>query len=88
MPLAATHRLFVFSSERLDKGSDDRRVHTRVHLLRGMYLLSIEAAGNTHLYTLMSTFTHTLGENGKRGPQHARHSSYVWSVCGYSLVQS
>lgn len=55
--------LFVFSTERMDKGSDDRRVHTRAHLLRGMYLLSIGAARNTHLYALMSTFTRTLGES-------------------------
>lgn len=41
---------------------------TRVHLLTGMYLLSIGAACNTPLYTLMSTFTRTLGESGEREP--------------------
>lgn len=58
MSLAAT-QLALFSTEIMDKGSDDHRVYTRVLLLRGLYLLSIEAARNTHLYTLMSTFTHT-----------------------------
>lgn len=32
-----------------------------------MYLLSIGVAHNTHLYTLMSTFTHTWGLNGEEG---------------------
>ncbi len=86
MPLAAIQlALCVFPTERLDKGSDDHRVHTRVHLLRGMYLLSIGSARNTHLYTLMSTFTHTLGGSREREPQHARHSSYVRSCARIQL---
>lgn len=90
MPLAATQlALCVFSTERLDKGSGDHRVHTRVHLLRGMYLLSIGAARNTHLYTLLSTFTHTLGESRERESLSTHGIQAMCGlVCGYSLVQS
>lgn len=51
---------------------------------------SIGAMSNTHLYTLVSAFTHFRREQREREREtrHARHSSYVWSVCGYCLVQS
>lgn len=49
--------LFVFFTERMDKGSGD---FTHVHLPRDLYLLLIEAGLNTHLYT--SRFTHILGK--------------------------
>lgn len=68
--------LFVFSTERSDKGSDDHRVHTRVHLLRGMYLSSIEAACNTHLYTL---YIHTHFRTEERNS--ARKAFKQCAVC-------
>lgn len=57
MSLAAA-QLALFPQKELTKDQMTTEF-TRVHLLTGMYLLSIEAPCNTHLYTLMSTFTHT-----------------------------
>lgn len=86
MPLAAVQlALCVFSTERLDKGSDDHRVHA------GACTFYRLESRTTHVCTHSCLLSHTLEDRAGGvggGPRHMRYSSNVQSMCAYDLVQS
>lgn len=80
MPLAATQlALCVFSTERLDKGSDDHGVHTRVHLLRGLYLF-IDWSSTQHTSVHIHVYIHTHFRREQRERASARKAFKLCAV--------